>query len=362
MKEVHQHEFLTVNKKILKEKFPHLSKEDINFYTSGEKMISSDVNIIGIQKYNYLIQLQSSYNNFNVLNPNSEPKTLSDLEKNQIKKYESDKLILDETAKENKKEYLKGVREGIKKEIQTIQGIKPNVTNLYHGFIEVFQLLNGKKYELTEDSILNIKAIIKYFANDPTFFECERLVKEIAERKLTPSFKKGILIVGDFGNGKSTIMQSLEYLIEHNYKIAIEKKWDNLNDWKNLRFKVKSCRSISSEYEFLKKEDSKQDFLNKYSHFNYCFDDITKEQIASNYGLKNVIQIILENRYDDIFDKIKKEKRINKTHGTLNYHKDYPDNLKIAIQSLGLKYEAHIYDRVLEMFNIIEFKGKSFRK
>lgn len=347
---------------LLKEKYPNLSKEDIDFILPKDKILPRNEDEIGIKKYNALKEKIKDINNYNFLNPNLEPKSLTDLEKKQIEIYESDKIILDETARENKVEYLKLVREGKKRPIEMIQGIIPDTSNLYHGFIKAFEVLNGKKFELTEDSILNIKAIVKYFAKDQTFFDCERLIKEIGDRVLKPSFEKGILIVGDFGNGKSTIMQTFEYLIEHNYKIAIEKKWNNLRDWKNIRFKMKACRSIASEYEFLKKEDSKQDFLNKHCMFNYCFDDITKEQIASNYGLKNVIQIILENRYDDVFIKIKDGKRINRTHGTLNYHKDYPDNLKIAIQSLGLKYEPHMYDRVLELFNIIEFKGKSFRK
>lgn len=340
----------------------NLPDQNIGLVIPDNKNIQRNENEIGIRKYNHLKEKQISFNNYNFLNPELEPKTLTDLESNQIENYESDKLILNEEAKEKQKEYLKFVRENKKRTYEVVEGIKPSIPNLYHGFIQAFKTLHDKDYELTQDSILNIKAIVKYFANDPSFFECERLIKNIGDRNLIPSFKKGILIVGDFGNGKSTIMQTFEHLIEHNYKIALEKKWDNLRDWKNLRFKVKACRSIASEYEFLKKEDSKQDFLNKYSLFNYCFDDITKEQIASNYGLKNVIQIILENRYDDIFVKIREGKKINKTHGTLNYHKDYPGNLKNAIQSLGVKYEPHMYDRVLELFNIIEFKGKSFRK
>jgi len=361
MKKVNEQEFVYVTPETLKEKFPNLSKEDIDFIIPKNKMLS-DENKIGIKKYNHLIEKVRTFNNYNALNPNATPMTLTDEEKNEIETYEADKLFLDDTTKENQIEYMKYVREGKKRTFEAKDGIIPNTSNLYHGFIQAFKTLHHKDYELTEDSILNIKAIVKYFANDPSFFECERLIKNIDNRDLIPSFKKGILIVGDFGNGKSTIMQTFEHLIEHNYKIALEEKWNNLRDWKNLRFKVKACRTIASEYEFLKKEDSKQDFLSKYSLFNYCFDDITKEQIASNYGLKNVIQIILENRYDDIFVKIRERKRINKTHGTLNYHKDYPGNVKFAIQSLGVKYEPHMYDRVLELFNIIEFKGKSFRK
>jgi ABC-type glutathione transport system ATPase component len=362
MAKVNQQEFLVVTPESLKETFPKLSKEDIDFLTPAQKILSRDETEIGIKKYNFLKEKQKGFNNYNFLNPTLEPKNLTELELVQIKKYDEDRIVLDETAKINQAEYLKIVCEGKKRPIDITEGIKVNISNLYHGFIQAFKVMNNKEYELTEDSILNIKAIIKYFANDHTFFECERLIKKIGNRNLDPSFEKGILIVGDFGNGKSTIMQTMEYLIDHNYKIAIEKKWDNIREWNNMRFKVKACRTIASEYEFLKKEDSKQDFLNKYTMFNYCFDDITKEQIASNYGLKNVIQIILENRYDDIFFKIKEDKKINKTHGTLNYHKDYPGDLKLAIQSLGVKYEPHMYDRVLELFNIIEFKGKSFRK
>lgn len=320
-----------------------------------------EINFIGIRKYDSLIDKQKQYNNYNFSNPDKEQKSLSENELKQVEQYEN-KFAKPQIDEEARKKYMRMVREGEKPYIEVIDGLTPDVKNLYHGFIQAFEVLHAKKFELNEDSILNIKAVIKYFANDTSFFECERLIKQIDDRELMPSFQKGLLIVGDFGNGKSSIMQTLEYLINHNYNIALSEKWRSVNQWKNLRFKFRSCRSIASEYEFLSKDDSKHEFLRKYSNFDYCFDDITKEQIASNYGLKNVIQIVLENRYDDIFLKIKQEKRINRTHGTLNYHKDYPSNLKIAIQSLGLKYEPHMYDRALQMFNIIEFKGKSFRK
>lgn len=323
-------------------------------------MEENKINIVGPRKYESLIEKQRQCNNYNFLNPDKEPMTLSQFELDQIKAYEESKPQSNHNL-EAEKEYLELVREKKIRHIPTVQGLEINTKNIYHGFIQAFEVLNAKKYELTEDSILNIKAVVKYFAMDQEFFECERLLKKIDDRELNPSFYKGILIVGDFGNGKSSIMQTFEYFINHNYKIALDQKWHNLNAWKWLRFKFRSCRAIASEYENLSKDDSKKAFLDRYSTFDYCFDDITKEQLASNFGIKNVIQVIFENRYDDIFKRIKEEKRINRTHGTLNYHKDHPGNLKLAIQALGVKYEAHMYDRVLQMFNIIEFKGKSFR-
>lgn len=319
------------------------------------------INMIGIRKYEHLTDLQKQYNNYNFSNPDKRQKTLSEIELQQIKSYEN-KFKAPQIDEEEKKKYMRIVREGEKPEFETIQGLIPNYKNLSYGFLQAFETLHAKKFELTKDSILNIRSVVQYFANDQAFFESERLIKQIDDRELIPSFQKGILLVGDFGNGKSSIMQTFEHLINHNYKIAVENRWNNVNEWARLRFKFKSCRAIASEYEFQSKEDSKQAFLNKYSKSDYCYDDITKEQIASNYGLKNVVQVILENRYDDIFIKIKEDRKVNRTHGTLNYHKDYPGNLKIAIQSLGLKYEPHMYDRALQIFNIIEFQGKSFRK
>lgn len=324
-------------------------------------MENQEINLIGMRKYDSLIDKRREFNNYNFSNPDKEQKSLSEIELKQIEKYEQ-KFAKPEINIEENKKYMRMVREGEKPEIETIQGLIPNYKNLSHGFLQAFEVLNAKKYELNEDSILNIKAVVQYFANDEAFFQSKRLIKQIDDRELTPSFQKGILIVGDFGNGKSSIMQTFEHLIDHNYNIALDQKWHNVNQWKRLRFKFRSCRNIASEYSNLSKEDSKQEFFKKYSVFDYCFDDITKEQIASNYGLKNVIQIVLENRYDDIFDKIKEEKKVNRTHGTINYHKEYPGNLKIAIQALGVKYEPHMYDRALQMFNIIEFKGKSFRR
>jgi energy-coupling factor transporter ATP-binding protein EcfA2 len=321
---------------------------------------------IGYNKYMHLLDLKIICDNFNKENPHLPQRCLTELEQTQIETYESKgKLKLSEEQKAKNKEYLDKVR-GVYKEqksiVNTTKGIDLNAKNLYWGFLKAFEVLNNKKYELTEDGILNLKTVIWYFAKDIKFFTAERLVNSVGDRLLSPNFSKGLLIVGDYGNGKTTLMNTFEYLIEHNYKIAISERWDNINQWKRIRFKIKACRDIASEYEYLKKDDSKQDFIEKYGRFNYCFDDITKEQIASNFGLKNVVQVVLENRYDDIFKKINNKKLPNKTHGTINYHKEYPNNLKIAIQSIGVKYEAHIYDRVLEMFNIIEFKGKSFRK
>jgi DNA replication protein DnaC len=326
-----------------------LSQEDYNFLTSTKKMLE-DKDIIGRNKYAELIQKQSDYNNHNMTYPDAEPKKLSAKEMLQIMQYEIEQNINKKQSEENTKKYSQQLHEP--KSVETIEGIQINKTNLYHGFKQAFKTVSGKDFEENDDTLKNLEPVLKYFAQDETFFNCERLHTIIDGVELNPSFRKGLLIIGNYGNGKSTIMKTFELLFNHNAKIAVDKKWDNAKDWISLRFKIANCHDIVTEFEACKKPEEKENFYKKYSTFRYSFDDIKKEKLASNYGLTNVMQAIFEKRYDG--------KKL--TFGTCNYPENEPNNLSKAIEEFGTKYGGHIYDRVFEQYNIIEFQGKSFRK
>lgn len=191
----------------------------------------------------------------------------------------------------------------------------------------------GKDFIKTEESIKNIEPIIKYFVFDDAFFECENLVKEFN----TPSFKKGLLIVGKFGNGKTTIMRTLENLFKH-YQMP-------------MRFKAVNAHDLVTEWESIDSRGGKYLFFERYTCRSLYIDDVKKEREASNYGKTEVIKDILEKRYD--------RKLI--THITCNFREtDQQGNISDALEEFN-RYGNHIYDRIFEMFNIIEFKGKSFR-
>ena len=330
-----------------------LSEDDINFYTSTKKILEEDGSI-GIRKYNSLIEKRNQFDEWNELNPDAEPKELSDVEKAQIIQYETDKSILDKEKQSKHTEYLKSVRSDAKKTIETIKGIELNKSTLYHGFLQAFKTLTGNEFEKTPDTLENLEVIVKYFAQDDDFKNCQRLVTSIPgfSIPLEPSFKKGLLIIGNYGNGKSTILKCFELIINHNYKIAVEKYWDNVLDWKNARFKIANCHDLVSEFEGFSTPEEKKLFYQKYSSFRYSFDDLKKENLASNYGITNVIKTVLEKRYDGKA----------KTFGTCNYPENELNDLNKALFEFSSKYGGHVYDRVFEMFNIIEFKGKSFRK
>lgn len=330
-----------------------LSEDDINFYTSTKKILEEDGSI-GIRKYNSLIEKRNQFDKWNELNPDAEPKQLTAIEKAQIIQYETEKVFLDKEKQAKHTEYLKNVRSDERKEYQTIKGIELNKSNLYHGFLKAFKNLTGNDFEQNDDTLANLEPIVKYFTKDKSFKDCKRLVLNLEGSliPLEPSFNKGLLIIGNYGNGKSTILKCFELMINHNYKIAVEKYWDNVLDWKNARFKIANCHDLVSEFEGFSTPEEKKLFYQKYSSFRYSFDDLKKEKLVSNYGITNVIQTVLEKRYDGKA----------KTFGTCNYPENEPNDLNKALFEFSSKYGGHVYDRVFEMFNIIEFHGKSFRK
>lgn len=238
-----------------------------------------------------------------------------------------------------------------KPKIEYVDGTKPNKASIWHMFRIHFHHVNGKPFEQTPDSLKNIEPIIKYFAKDPTFFDCDNLVKSIDGSELKPSFEKGILIIGDYGNGKTSIFRSLSEGFTKSTEQAKREYWKTAVLWNNLRFNSHNANDVVTEYESIERSEYKEDFFKKYSGFRLYFDDFKNEKTASNFGKTEIFREILENRYN----------KKAKTFITMNYDSEFPRNLNAALDSIAKRYGNHVYDRVFEMFNIIEFKGKSFR-
>ena len=167
----------------------------------------------------------------------------------------------------------------------------------------------------------------------PSFFECEALSKEYNE----PSFEKGLLLIGNYGNGKTSIMTALN---------SVFVRWNY-----SCRFKIVNSQDMVAEWETLKGQTEKQNFYDKYLCKVLMIDDVKKERKASNYGISEVVGDILTMRYN---------KRL-KTHITCNYPPgDKSQDLRNGLLEFS-RYGEHYYDRLFEQFNIIEFKGKSKR-
>ncbi|WP_103072262.1 P-loop NTPase family protein [Aquimarina sediminis] len=218
--------------------------------------------------------------------------------------------------------------------------------HLWKLFKRAFLVHAGRHFIETPDSLANIAPLIEYFVSDPSFFTRKHLIRSIDGQLLHPSFDKGLLIVGGYGNGKTTIMQAFELLFSY-YQMPMRFKGYTTHDL------VTWYERIGSDLTY--RESSKYQFYHCLTTvLGLYLDDVKKEREASNYGKVNLIREVLEKRYN--------QKKL-KTYLTCNYREgDTTEDVEDALTEFGEKYGGHIYDRLFEMFNIIEFKGASFRR
>jgi DNA replication protein DnaC len=270
--------------------------------------------IIGIHKYNELKSLKTD--------------KLSEDQKAQIAAYES-------KQKEATPEQLKIRANYVDEVLQPKEKTKFSITakKLYNLFKANFQKVSGRPFVKVEGvTIKNLEPLIYYFSKDERFFQCENLSK-ISE----PSFDKGLLIIGPYGNGKTTVMKVFELILKGIPEVG---------------FKSFSANEVVTKFEKCSSEIDRDEFEKIMWRGIRNFDDLKTERIASNFGKVNIFKEILEERY-----RLK-----SKTFLICNHKEGYEDDLQSAIDELGEKYGGRVWDRVYEMFNVIEFKGKSFRK
>jgi len=278
------------------------------------------------------------------------PKTGNHISRDQYNKLKSK----DELTQEEKEAVLfyedlqQRIQDGIVKNKERLMALVdkdfsvPDVSvtaeDLYKMFVKLFKSEVGKEFDKQNKEMLdNLLPLIFYFSKDERFFECNNLTK-LSE----PSFDKGLLIIGGYGNGKTTAMLLFEMI----FKSA-----------KGLAFKGFTTNEVVTLYEACENDSSISDFNKRMKFGKRYFDDLGTERDASRYGKVNAMKEILEARYINRKD----DSKIH-TYITMNYAEQYPGDAEKALDFIGDKYGSRMYDRIFEMFNIIEFKGKSFRK
>lgn len=248
-----------------------------------------------------------------------------------IKEYETE-YSHDESYKKNVAEYFKKINQPKeKKEVKIM-----TKEWLWNRFSFFFKKLEGVEFSKNPESLENIKPLIYYFIGDfETFKNCKNVSK-----KSEPSFKKGLLIIGGYGNGKTSSMRALEHSLKGT----------------NISFKGYSANKVVSMYEACQNQFDKDEFFKSVLSGIRYFDDVLTESEASNFGKKNLFKDILEER-----NHLKR-----RTFITCNYAEGADINseniIDVSLEQFGIKYGSRVYDRIFSDFTIIEFKGKSFRK
>jgi DNA replication protein DnaC len=151
--------------------------------------------------------------------------------------------------------------------------------------------------------------------------------------KYNISFRKGVLLSGPVGCGKTSLMNILRFLQKP-----------------EERFIMKTCRDVSFEfiqegYSIIHKY-SKQSFKNDVPR-TYCFDDLGTENNLKYFGNEcNVLAEIMLSRYDLFVS------RQMLTHLTTNLNSSEIEEI----------YGTRVRSRLREQFNLIAFDQSAVDK
>ncbi len=188
-------------------------------------------------------------------------------------------------------------------------------------FREKAETVVGRKFLIPDDERGIVFGLLAWFLND-----------ELVAEEMGIDLKKGILLSGPIGCGKTTLMKIMRLMpfLRRNYKVV-------------------SSREIVSEfmlsgYEVLETYSRGIQREHKRIPRNYCFDDLGAETTSKYFGNEcNVMAEILLTRYD-----LFKEQGVI-THATTN----------LTADELETAYGNRLRSRMREMFNLFGYDEKS---
>jgi len=290
--------------------------------------------MIGRHKYNHL-------KNLGIEN-------LNDIQKQQLREFETDRGLNPE-QKKSIGNYFQNLG---KNKIKVPEYANANISQLYYWFTIFYKELfnvkfnkesnNGEAYKLAY-------TIICYLFKHPKFLDSPLINKDFNQVNIN----KGLLLVGGYGVGKTSIIKSVHQMIRKasnpiRYVQDENGKQQPIPRYK-ASFRFTTANDIVSEYESIKNTLDKNMFWNKYQNGTIYIDDLMTERDASNFGKVNIFKELLE----------KRSITQAKTLVSMNY---VNDNFNETLQAYKEKYGPRNHDRLYQMFNIIELKGKSLRR
>lgn len=250
----------------------------------------------------------------------SNPKTDDDSENYNLELTQEEKdRILSEALR------LKNQRAKTNDYWQMIENSKKAITtspqNLLNWVVKEFD------FEIDDYNRKEIQLLSQYFCDDAEFEKDGR------------SLKKGILLMGNIGCGKTFMMKCLCNAPKMNFKVipatdvceqfkafTMSKRQDESDVFLKFNRKVKSFTGI----------------FNKSDDYGWCIDDLGTENTVVSFGQTyNVLQQVLEKAYHEGF--------MPNIHITTNLTGD----------EIELKYGKRIRSRMREMFNVIDFHEES---
>ncbi len=240
-----------------------------------------------------------------------------------------------------------------KKQEVILPELRPiDAENLYEVFKAAFRFFNGKDFDerVNNDEGKKLaRTLIAYFLKKKSFTKSPLL----CEKHSVSDLQKGLLIIGGYGCGKTSIIKTFHEMFKFamNQPIGV-KDIDGTEQFLGrykLGFSFYTTNGVVDDYENIS-ENSEKEFFWKHHNFGLkYYDDLMTERTASNYGKVEIFKDILEKRYSN--NAI--------TMCSMNYT---GNSVEETLDAISEKYGERVYDRIFEMFNIITLNGKSLRK
>lgn len=232
--------------------------------------------------------------------------------------------------------------------------LKPiDIESLYQRFLEAFEFFNNKQFDEKVNDGEGRKlarTILGYLIGKKGSLKSPLINRKVSE----PSLDKGLMIIGGKGIGKTSIIRTINDMLFYSRNNPftvqdIEGTHQLLSRYK-IGFSFITANDVVDEYERCTTDFDKSYFHRKYDFGFKYFDDVMSEEVASNFGKRDIFKTIFEKRYSNRA----------KTMISLNYSED--QDLGKTLSAFGNRYGDRVFDRLFEMFNVIELKGNSLRK
>ncbi len=149
--------------------------------------------------------------------------------------------------------------------------------------------------------------------------------------------ERGLLLWGDIGVGKSTLLQIVRLFCNRIRPMVNGQRYS---------FRITNVIDICARFSDESRDGGYNGIQTYISSARQAFDELGSETTPTGRwgNFENVMQYILQKRYD--------MRDANFTHATTN----------LSMAQLSELYSPRIYDRCKEMFNFVEIKGNTFRK
>lgn len=221
-----------------------------------------------------------------------------------------------EHQKQKVRDYLEDIRKPIEKRFSDIPKAGLYREMIKHK-VKIRLEKKDEQLEMKPQTKFLIDICALYFSKDRRFLSCRNFSD--------PSLKKGLLIIGGCGIGKSLIVGSATSMI-----------FD-----KNV-FAQRTCDQVVNDFD-----TQGSNGLKRYKKQEWYFDDLGSENEGKFYSKReDVFTSLLINRYELFV------REGCRTVITTNF----------TPEKIGKRYGARIESRLYEMFNIIVVKGDDLRK